>query len=213
MSGQHGGTTSTSKSLAGDSAIAGRCACVYVMEGSQTLRLTQAPPSCELIVGDDDFAHFYLKEYRPLVTLGVALTGSQSEAEELVQEALLRVCARWQRIATYERPGAFARRVLVNLATSRMRRLAAEARALGRMQRHAARSSQKTEPSSPETGELWAAVRSLPRRQAQVLVLYYAEDRLTSEIAAILGCSEGTVRTHLQAGRRSLAARFLSEEI
>lgn len=129
------------------------------MESSQTLRLAQAAPARELIVGDDDFAHFYLKEYRALVTLAVALTGNQSEAEELVQEALLRVCARWQRIATYERPGAFARRVLINLATSRRRRLAAEARALGRMQRHAA-------PS----------------------------------------------RKHLQAGRRSLATRFLSEE-
>jgi RNA polymerase sigma-70 factor (ECF subfamily) len=181
------------------------------MEGTQILCGVQAASPLEPTVSDDDFAHFYLKEYRALMALGVALTGSQTEAEELVQEALLRVCARWQRIARYERPGAFARRVLVNLATSRIRRVAAETRALTRIQRHAAATRQETEPLA-HGPDLWAAVRSLPRRQAQVLVLYYAEDRPTAEIAAILGCSEGTVRTHMQAGRRSLAARLLNEE-
>lgn len=163
-------------------------------------------------MGDDDFETFYRSEYRALIALAVALTGSQADAEELVQEALVRVSARWHRIARYERPGAFARRVLVNLATSRVRRMAAEARAFARVQRHTAPSHQEPEPPPSDGDDVWAAVRSLPRRQAQVLVLYYAEDRPTSEIAAILGCSEGTVRTHMQAGRRSLAARLLSEE-
>jgi RNA polymerase sigma-70 factor (ECF subfamily) len=63
-------------------------------------------------------------------------------------------------------------------------------------------------PQELHTGddEFWIAVRALPTRQAQCLALHYLEDRPVVEIAAVLGIAEPTVRVHLHAGRRALAA-------
>lgn len=152
----------------------------------------------------ESFEALYQAEYRPLLTLALTLTGSHGAAEELVQETFLRMCLRWERLAAYERPGGFARRVLLNLATSRARRLAAEARALARLDRR--RPTDDVYLLSPESAEFWTAVRSLPRRQAEVLSLHYLEDRSVNDIAQILGCSEGTVRSHLHTGRKRLAS-------
>ena len=150
------------------------------------------------------YERVYRAEYRALVSLAFSLTGSMAVAEDLVQEALLRLHKRWSRISMYDRPGAWLRRVVLNLATSRARRLAAEGRALARLGRE-----RRPEPAlAPGAAEFWDAVRKLPRRQAQVLALYYGEDRPVSDVAAILGCAEGTIRAHLHQGRRALAARL-----
>jgi RNA polymerase sigma-70 factor (ECF subfamily) len=56
-----------------------------------------------------------------------------------------------------------------------------------------------------EAADFWRAVRSLPRRRAQVVALYYLEDRPIAEIARILGMAPGTVKKSLHDGRRALA--------
>lgn len=146
----------------------------------------------------------YEREYGSLVGLALALTGSRAVAEELVQEAFLRAHQRWDRVGVYERPGAWVRRVVVNLATSRGRRLAAEARALVRL-----RAERPAEPVlSAEAAGFWAAVRALPRRQAQAVALYYGEDRPVAEVAEVLACAQGTVRALLHQGRQTLARRL-----
>lgn len=123
---------------------------------------------------------------------------------DLTQEAFLRLHQRWARVSRYDKPGAWLRRVLVNLATSRARRLATEARLLARLGRE-----RLTPPTlTAEAADFWGAVRTLPRRQAQAVALFYLEDRPSAEIAAILGCSEGTVRAHLHQGRTTLRARL-----
>ena len=71
-------------------------------------------------------------------------------------------------------------------------------------------------PALPELSadgdEFWRAVRSLPRRQAQVITLHYMEDQPVAEIAEILGTAEGTVKKHLYDGRQALARRLKLEE-
>ena len=63
-----------------------------------------------------------------------------------------------------------------------------------------------TDAELSEAGEeFWAAVRSLPQRQAQSAALRYVYDMPVAEIAATLGCSEGTVKQHLSRARHSLA--------
>jgi DNA-directed RNA polymerase specialized sigma24 family protein len=57
-----------------------------------------------------------------------------------------------------------------------------------------------------------AALLALPRQQRAVIALFYLEDRPVAEIATLLGCSEGTVKTHLSRGRAALATR-LGEEV
>jgi RNA polymerase sigma-70 factor (ECF subfamily) len=60
--------------------------------------------------------------------------------------------------------------------------------------------------------EFWAAVRTLPRRQAQVVALYYLEDRSVADVADILDMTLGTVKRHLYDARRSLARRLRVQE-
>ena len=60
--------------------------------------------------------------------------------------------------------------------------------------------------------EFWDAVRSLPRRQSQVVALHYVEDLSVSDIADVLEMAPGTVKKHLHDGRKSLARRLRAEE-
>ena len=162
-------------------------------------RVQQTVPSV------DSFERLYSAEYASLVVMAFKLTGSRTIAEELVQEGFLRAYQRWDRIGGYDRPGAWVRRVVLNLATSRSRRLARRVVALRRV--GAQRGSEALDLST-DTLEFWALVRGLSTRQAQVVVLYYEADRSIEEVAAILGCGEGTVRAHLHRARQALASRL-----
>jgi RNA polymerase sigma-70 factor, ECF subfamily len=147
------------------------------------------------------FEAFYEAEYAALLRLGYVLSGSRTTAEELVQETMLRTYRHWKKVRDYDKPGAWARRVLVNLATSRGRRLSAEAKAMVRL-----RGSRppETQPRA-ESAELWSELRKLPARQAQALALFYVEDRPVADIAALLECPVGTVKALMHRGRAALA--------
>jgi RNA polymerase sigma-70 factor (ECF subfamily) len=155
------------------------------------------------------FEDFYGREYLAVVGLAYALSGSRWGAEDLAQEAFMAAHRDWARIGLYDKPGAWVRRVVANLSVSSLRRRAAEARALARF------------PFGHETAlpdladgdpEFWAGIRSLPRRQAQVVALYYLEDRSVAEIAEILDVTLGTVKRHLHNGRQALARRLRADE-
>ena len=155
------------------------------------------------------FEEFYMKDYRAVVGLAYALSGSRSTAEDLAQEAFLAAHRAWDRVSAYENPGAWVRRVVANLSVSAFRRRLAEAKAVARIgldERH-------RRPELPsEDAEFWEAVRSLPRRQSQVVALHYLEDLPVAEVAAVLDMAPGTVKKHLFDGRRSLARRLGIEE-
>lgn len=166
--------------------------------------LDEPTEATQVVHASIPFEEFY-REQRPGVTaLCLALTRRPWVAEELAQEAFLRAYRRWSTVGTYDRPDAWVRRVALNLTASWGRRLQAEARAMVQLRLRPLASSDGSVPD----GEFWQAVRSLPRRQAQVLALYYLEDRPVDEIADVLQLSPGTVRVHLVRGRRNLAARL-----
>jgi RNA polymerase sigma-70 factor (ECF subfamily) len=156
------------------------------------------------------FEDFYRDEYAAVVGLALALSGSRSGADDLAQEAFLAAHRNWQRIGWYDQPGAWVRRVVANLSVSAVRRRVAEAKALARV----AAFGERTVVPDLAAGdpEFWAAVRSLPRRQAQVVALFYLEDRAIADVAAILDMSPGTVKRHLHDGRRTLAHRLQEED-
>jgi RNA polymerase sigma-70 factor, ECF subfamily len=173
------------------------------------LRSAGTPDTAEVALsGEASFAAFYRSEYRPLLRLAWSLTGRRDLGEELVQDAMITVHRRWAKVGSYERPGAFARRVLLNDATSRARRREAERRALHRLDPPAP----VAEPEPPPDDEFFSALRALPRRQCQALVLHYLEDRPVSEIADVLDIAANTVKVHLHRGRRALADALGIEE-
>ncbi len=161
-----------------------------------------------VVRGLEAFDRFYAREFPKMVSVAFALSGSRMAAEDLAQEAMVVAYRRWPEVGVLDRPGAWARRVVLNLAASAYQRRKAEARALLRL------APLRGEPPallSDEAGQFWHAVRRLPKRQAQAVTLHYLEDAPVAEIAAIMDCAENTVKVHLHRGRQALAARLGAE--
>lgn len=152
--------------------------------------------------GDEAFDSFAARERSVLVAFAWSLTGSFAEAEELAQDALTAAWRTWDRVGGYDEPRAWARRVIVNRAATRRRSAAREGAAMGRL--NGRRDRDRIELPDVDQA-LWQAVRELPERQAQVVALHYVDDRSVAEVAEILDCSEGTVKTHLHRARLALA--------
>ncbi len=162
------------------------------------------PEDEELVVRHESFESFYRREFRDVVGLAYALSGSQLGAEDLAQEAFVAAHERWDRISGYDKPGAWVRRVVANKAISGFRKKAAERKALTRL----AGLRQPLPELEPEDEEFWQMVRDLPKRQAQAVALFYIEDRPVVEIAGILGCSPSTAKVHLFRGRQALGEQL-----
>jgi RNA polymerase sigma-70 factor (sigma-E family) len=178
------------------------------MAGARS-RLVREASGPRILGSLESFEEFYATEYPAVVGLAYALSGNRWVAEDLAQEAFLAAHRKWDRIAAYEQPDSWVRRVVANLSVSAFRRRLAEAKALGRI---ALRQAPTVAELSAEDAEFWRAVRALPRRQAQVVALHYLEDRPVAEIADVLGIASGTVKKHLHDGRRELARRLELEE-
>lgn len=158
----------------------------------------------------ESFDSFFRREYRPVLGLAIVLGGDRWMAEDLVQEAFVAAERNWDRVGRMDNPEAWLRRVVANKSVSWFRRRSAEARALSRMP---ARGNPESDPElSVQSAEVWRAVRKLSRRQSQVVALTYLDDLSPEEIGTILGCSAGTVKTHLRRGRAALARRLDVEE-
>ncbi len=153
-----------------------------------------------------EFDEFYRREYPALVRLAWAVSGRQVVAEELTQEAMVKVLGCWSTVSQLDKPGAYARRVVLNLAISAGRRRAAEFRAFVR------RGTDDSVTIDPEVGEFWTLVRGLAPRQAQVVALYYVDQYSTVEIAEVLELSEGSVRATLSNARARLREQLEGQE-
>ena len=166
--------------------------------------MDERPPATPVAASFDEF---FRAEYRRVVALAAVLCGRAAVAEELAQDAFVSAYRHWERVRTYDDAGAWVRRVVVNLATSSLRRRSREARALARLA-----SRREVAVAMPAiTDDFWSAVRALPRRQAQCIALRYLEDRSVDEIAAVLEIAPATVRVHMHAARQTLATA-LDEE-
>lgn len=146
------------------------------------------------------------EEYGPMVRLATLITGDLASAEDVVQEAFARAIARWHRIRSYDRPGAWVRRVTIRLAvrdrTRRTRELASPTD----------REPATTDPEPPDP-ELVDALRALPKNQRAALVLFYFEGLPTDEVATELGVAPGSARSLLHRGRATLARRLSLPEM
>ena len=127
------------------------------------------------------------------------------DAEDLVQETLLRVARRWDRVRSMDHPAAYARRIMVNLVIDGTGQRARRQAELGpadtlplpdRPDRRAERALHAIDTQA----ELLAALAELPVRQRAIIVLRYWEDLPETEVAAILGCSLGTVKSTASRG-------------
>jgi RNA polymerase sigma-70 factor (ECF subfamily) len=151
----------------------------------------------------ESFEEFYTGAVGRLLGQLFPVTGDLHEAEEVVQEAFARASVRWIRLRDYDVPEAWVRRVAMNLAADR-------ARSLGRHTRAILKLSPPPEvPAvSVEALALAEALRTLPVRQRQVIVLHYLVDLPVEEVARTLGMPDGTVKSLLARGRKALAVKL-----
>jgi len=155
------------------------------------------------MAGSGSFEEFYSGAVGRLLGQLFPVTGDLHEAEEVVQEAFARASVRWPRLRDYDVPEAWVRRVAMHLAADRARSLRRQARAILRL------SPPPEVPAvSVEALALAEALRTLPVRQRQAVVLHYLADLPVEEVARTLAVPDGTVKSLLSRGRRALAARL-----
>jgi RNA polymerase sigma-70 factor (sigma-E family) len=158
----------------------------------------------ERAAGRGGLAALYARHAAAAGRLAYLLTGSNSDAEDLVQEAFARVVGRFGHLRVPDAFEAYLRRTIVNLHTSRLRRRRLERAYL---EREAAR---RIEPAAPpDVGvrdALWRTLMTLPPRQRAAVVLRYYEDLSEAETAELMRCSVASVKSLVARGMRSLRA-------
>lgn len=152
------------------------------------------------------FEAFYRTEYRNMVALAAAVSGSTSQAEDLAQEALWRAHNEWARVCAYDKPGAWLRRTTINLASNAKRSALREFGALLRL-----KNTVRTVEMTLSDEGVWACVKTLPPRQRAAIALFYLEDLTVEDIAHVLECSTNTAKAHLHHGRQALAKKLGKE--
>jgi RNA polymerase sigma-70 factor (sigma-E family) len=157
---------------------------------------------------EDDIDTFLAARWSSLFRLACLLTGSPAEADDLLQESFVKVYLRWTKISRTQLPEAYVRRMMVNTLVSRSRRPFHRRELLAGTVTAAAVASQ--EDVVLDRAEVWPLVCALPVRQRAVIVLRYYEDLSEREIADVLGCSTGSVKSQahdaLMSLRRGVAA-------
>lgn len=130
----------------------------------------------------------------PLHQSAYLLCGDWHLAHDLVQDTLVSAYQHWSRVRQADNPDAYVRRILINEVRSRWRR---RERTMP-----VARFPETPEPMTPDASDeiarragLLQALLTLPLRQRATVILRYLEGMSERETAAVLGCSEGTVKS------------------
>jgi RNA polymerase sigma-70 factor (sigma-E family) len=152
-----------------------------------------------------EFAEFVAARSGALIRVAYVLTGDQHAAEDLLQTALTKAAARWGRIHTS--PDAYVRQVMYREQVSGWRRARDRETTMADLPDQAAAAA---ETSAETRLSLQQALRALPAGKRAVLVLRYFEDLPETQVAGILGCSVGTVRSQTYKALTQLRAALAS---
>lgn len=149
------------------------------------------------------FTTFFIDEYARVVRTVYLIVGDWRLAEDLAQEAFVRSFVNKRKLFEYDRPGAWVRRVAIRLSLRSIRR-SKLAQRHGDLFQASGRADDDI-MSSVQRLDIARAIRKLSPMQRAVVGLFYLGDLSVGEVADILGCSEGTVKSHLHRARGRLA--------
>ena len=142
--------------------------------------------------------------------LAFLLTGDRAQAEDLVQEAFVRVVGRFGHLRVPDAFATYLRRTIVNLHTSQLRRKRLE-RAWLAHERHAV-APPSTMPEMGAREDLWRIVLTLPPRQRAAVVLRFYEDLSERETAEVLRCSPAAAKALVARAMETLRAEIRKDE-
>jgi RNA polymerase sigma-70 factor (sigma-E family) len=157
----------------------------------------------------DALAVLHREHYTSLVRLAALVVGDRGVAEQLTQDAFVKLHLRWGGLRRLDRAPAYLRSTVLNGARSHLRRRKVS-------DRYDARRTAEPAFATPESAALGhaerdrviGALRRLPERQREAVVLRYYLDLPEAEIAAAMGVSAGSVKSHLHRGLASLATHL-----
>jgi len=159
-----------------------------------TTETSQAEPSRQ-----EEFGQFMAARWPGLVRLAYGLTGDRWLAEDIAQAALASAYAAWWRVRRADDPDAYVRRILINASHRRFRRrrVAEQAHEPQQLASSPLADAAVADPAEliGERSALLAALRELPTRQRAIVLLRYWDDLSDAQVAAVLGCAPGTVRS------------------
>ncbi|MEU9267937.1 SigE family RNA polymerase sigma factor [Streptomyces sp. NPDC048251] len=151
---------------------------------------------------EDRFQEFVRARWSRLVRTAYLLTGDVHHAEDLTQTALAKAYRSWRRISRSDNPEAYVRRMLVSCNSDRFRKRRVTEALTAAPPERAGRDEGAVRVE--ERGSLLAGLAQLPPKQRAVVVLRYWEDLSEAEVADVLGCSPGTVKSQASKGLAKL---------
>lgn len=160
------------------------------------------------LAGAGRLRELYQINARDGVRLAFLLTGDRELAEDISQEAFVRVAGKWQDLRKPDAFRAYLRRAIVNLSRSHFRRQRIARRYL---ERTAGDVRPHSFPDVERREVLREALQSLPHRQRAALVLRYYEDLSEQQTADAMGCSVGAVKSLVVRGTSALRLRIEEE--
>ena len=144
-----------------------------------------------------------------LLRYALMLTGDPHTAQDLVQETMVRVQLNWRRVDRSDSPDGYVRKILTNQFIE-LRRGSWLRRVLLRAEPDPVRAVPFDHADeSAERDRVWGMLAKLPRRQRAALVLRYYEDLPDADIAEVLGCAIGTVRSSISRALATLRAELV----
>ena len=156
-------------------------------------------------------ADLFRAEGGSLVRLARLFVDDRNAAEDLVQEAFIRLARSARRIEDTARAPAYLRSIVLNLARDHNRRGLVSLRHRSPLGLNAAAPSTRSSRVRDDQRQVLDALRELPPRQRACLVLRYYDELGIDDIAATLGVSRNSVKTHLQRGLDGLEARLTAD--
>jgi RNA polymerase sigma-70 factor (sigma-E family) len=150
---------------------------------------------------DERFADFVRGRGEHHLRIAVLLTGDWHTAEDLVQASLVKLYRAWPRLRLDGDPDAYLRRIMVNTRRSWWRAQWRRETPTGELPETAIADFTDRHALGAQVRQ---ALQALPRRQGEVLVLRYCADLSEAQVADLLGCSLGAVKTHTHRGLRAL---------
>lgn len=162
---------------------------------------------CHREVADEDFSAFAAAQLPGLLRFGHLLTGDAAAAEDLVQTALARTHLRWSQLREPAAATAYVRTAMARQQSNLLTRLLSRERPVASLPDRAVVTTPYDDLD--ERDAMWSALARLGPRQRAVLVLRFYERLSEAEIAAVLQCSPGTVKS--QSSKALIRLRALVE--
>jgi RNA polymerase sigma-70 factor (ECF subfamily) len=179
----------------------------YFPSGAVLGRRSQPEGSRVAVERQAEYATFYVAQFRPVARTVYLVLYDREHAEDITQDAFVQLYVHWPKVARYDAPYAWVRRIAFPIADRAAHR--------ERQRLHLSRLSLESLAPAPAPMDidLLRAAAALPARQRAAIALHYYEDRPVAEVADLLGCSTAAAKVMLHRARQALAARLADKEL